>query len=76
MADTTIEFVAESAAERERTWGVPPPLPPDDPEAWYAPDVEAQYEVSPGVVATITRRGGAFHYRVREPTLTKGDQLY
>lgn len=29
---------------------VPAPRPPDDAAAWYAPDVVAQYEVSPGVV--------------------------
>ena len=49
---------------------VPPPLPPDDPEAWYAEDVQAQYEVYPGVVVTISRQGDAFHYDVREPALT------
>ena len=32
---------------------VPPPVPPGDTDAWYAPDVQAQYEVFPGVVATI-----------------------
>src|SRR6056297_1714596 len=49
---------------------VPPPLPPDDPEAWYAEDVQAQYEVHPGVVVTIARQGDAFQYDVREPALT------
>jgi type IV secretory pathway ATPase VirB11/archaellum biosynthesis ATPase len=50
---------------------VPPPRPPDDAEAWYAPDVRAQYEVVPGVVATV-RDGDAgeeFRYEVREPGL-------
>ncbi len=30
---------------------VPAPVPPDSPDAWYAPDVRAQREVHPGVVA-------------------------
>ena len=44
---------------------VPPPLPPDDPDAWYAPDVHAQYELHPGVVATIgeTATGRRARYR-------------
>ncbi len=49
---------------------IPPPLPPDDPEAWYAEDVQSQYEVHPGVVVTITRQVDGFRYDVREPTLT------
>ncbi len=49
---------------------VPPPLPPDDPEAWYAEDVQAQDEVYPGVVVTISRQGDGFHYDVRVPALT------
>ncbi|GAA0548031.1 ATPase, T2SS/T4P/T4SS family [Halorubrum ejinorense] len=54
---------------------VPAPVPPDDPEAWYAPDVRAQYEVSPGVVATIRERdGGRFGYDVREPPLSPADE--
>ncbi|PSQ61211.1 MAG: secretion system protein [Halobacteriales archaeon SW_9_67_25] len=53
---------------------VPPPLPPDDPEAWYAPDVQEQYEVYPGVVVTIARRGTEFTYEVREPPLTARDR--
>ncbi len=35
---------------------VPAPVPPDDPDAWYAPDVCTQDEVHPGVVATIRER--------------------
>ena len=40
---------------------VPPPCPPGDAAAWYAPSVVAQYTVRPGVVATIrdTRENGA-----------------
>ncbi len=53
---------------------VPAPLPPDDPEAWYAPDVQAQYAVHPGVVVTIARAGADFQYVVREPMLTGGDE--
>lgn len=50
---------------------VPAPVPPDDPEAWYAPDVRAQYESEPGVVATVRERdGGRFGYDVREPPLS------
>ena len=54
---------------------VPAPLPPDDPEAWYAPDVRAQYEAAPGVVATVRERdGGRFGYDVREPPLSATDE--
>ncbi|WP_241981585.1 type II/IV secretion system ATPase subunit, partial [Halorubrum sp. GN11_10-6_MGM] len=54
---------------------VPAPVPPDDPEAWYAPEVRAQYEVAPGVVATIRERdGGRFGYDVREPPLSAADE--
>ncbi|GAB7010067.1 type II/IV secretion system ATPase subunit [Halorubrum trueperi] len=50
---------------------VPAPVPPGDPEAWYAPDVRAQYEAAPGVVATVRERdGGRFGYDVREPPLS------
>ncbi|MFD1570646.1 ATPase, T2SS/T4P/T4SS family [Halorubrum laminariae] len=53
---------------------VPAPVPPDDPEAWYAPDVRAQYEAAPGVVATVRERdGGRFGYDVREPPLSPAD---
>ncbi|MEF8838412.1 MAG: type II/IV secretion system ATPase subunit [Haloarculaceae archaeon] len=52
---------------------VPPPLPPDDREAWYAPGVHAQDEVHPGVVVTVSETDEAFHYDVREPVLTAGD---
>ena len=54
---------------------VPAPVPPDDPEAWYAPDVRAQYESEPGVVATIRERdGGRFGYDAREPPLSPADE--
>jgi len=57
-------------AERDRPPTVPAPLPPDDPEAWYAPAVQDQRAVYPGVVVTISRRGREFAYEVREPVLT------
>ncbi|WP_418284004.1 type II/IV secretion system ATPase subunit [Halorubrum sp. DTA46] len=54
---------------------VPAPVPPDDPEAWYATDVRAQYESAPGVVATVRERdGGRFGYDVREPPLSTDDE--
>jgi len=55
---------------------VPTPRAPDDPDAWYAPDVVDQYEVSPGVVATIreTDAGDDFRYDVREPSLGPTDR--
>jgi type IV secretory pathway ATPase VirB11/archaellum biosynthesis ATPase len=54
---------------------VPAPVPPDDPEAWYAPDVRAQYEAAPGVVATVRERdGGRFGYDVREPPRSPADE--
>ena len=43
----------EIGDDRGDAGAVPPPLPPDDPEAWYAPDVRSQTEVHPGVVVTI-----------------------
>jgi type IV secretory pathway ATPase VirB11/archaellum biosynthesis ATPase len=54
---------------------VPAPAPPDDPEAWYAPDVAAQYELHPGVVATVSEgANGTFEYDVREPNLLAEDR--
>ncbi|MFC7019931.1 MULTISPECIES: type II/IV secretion system ATPase subunit [Haloarcula] len=49
---------------------VPAPVPPDDPGAWYAPDVREQDEIYPGVVVTIRRAGSEFGYDVREPLLS------
>ena len=75
MRDPTLT-VAESLHDGSPGPGaVPPPLPPDDREAWYAPDVCAQYEVHPGVVVTIRERGDAFHYEVREPCLVGHDEV-
>jgi len=54
---------------------VPAPIPPADPDAWYAPDVCAQYESAPGVVATIrSLETGGFAYDVREPRLSSADE--
>ena len=54
---------------------VPAPIPPADPDAWYAPDVRAQYESAPGVVATIrSLETGGFAYDVREPRLSSADE--
>ncbi|SNR34554.1 Type II/IV secretion system protein [Halorubrum vacuolatum] len=59
----------------ERNGRVPAPVPPDDPEAWYAPDVRAQYAPAPGVVATIREYDeGRFEYDVREPPLSPADE--
>ena len=57
------------AAVEGATGHVPPPLPPDDPEAWYAPDVRSQYEVHPNVVASLRSTDDGFAYDVREPLL-------
>ncbi|MCQ4333881.1 type II/IV secretion system ATPase subunit [Natronomonas sp. F2-12] len=49
---------------------VPPPEPPDSGAAWYAPAVRDQYEIVPGVVATVAENDGAFEYRIRTPALS------
>jgi len=74
MSDTRLELADEPTGERGNGGMVPPPLPPADPEAWYAPSVQEQYEVHPGVVVTISRRDTEFTYRVREPPLTASDE--
>jgi type IV secretory pathway ATPase VirB11/archaellum biosynthesis ATPase len=53
---------------------VPAPIPPDDPDAWYAPDVREQDEVYPGVVVTIRRTQEEFRYEVREPVLSVAER--
>ncbi|WP_435067573.1 hypothetical protein [Haloplanus sp. C73] len=54
---------------------VPTPRAPGDADAWYAPAVVAQYEVSPGVVATIRETAtDEFDYSVREPGLGPEDR--
>lgn len=52
---------------------VPAPIPPDDAEAWYAPDVHEQDEIHPGVVVTVRQRDG-FRYEVREPALAASER--
>ncbi len=54
--------------------GVPAPVPPDDSDAWYAPNVCAQDEIHPGVVATIRETHEGFAYEVRDPSLTADEQ--
>ncbi len=49
---------------------VPSPEPPDGRNAWYAPSVRDQYEIVPGVVATVSEADGAFSYETRTPTLS------
>ncbi|WP_459191969.1 type II/IV secretion system ATPase subunit [Halosimplex sp. J119] len=61
-------------ADRGDGGAVAPPLPPDDPEAWYAPDVRSQREVAPGVVVTIRETESDFSYEVRGPSLTDGQR--
>ena len=71
MTDPTLRIGAGSDDDPS----VPAPIPPDDPEAWYASDVRAQYESAPGVVATVRERdGGRFGYDVREPALSPADE--
>jgi type IV secretory pathway ATPase VirB11/archaellum biosynthesis ATPase len=70
MAETQGSVGEGPVHERDSTPHVPPPEPPDDSAAWYAPDVRAQYELQPGVVATITETDEGFDYRVREPSLS------
>jgi len=53
---------------------VPAPVPPDDSNAWYAPDVRSQYEVHPGVVVTVTERDDEFAYDARPPVLGTADR--
>ena len=52
---------------------VPAPVPPDEPAAWYAPDVHAQDEIHPGVVVTVSETATSFEYDVRGPLLSGRD---
>ncbi|MBB6647533.1 type II/IV secretion system ATPase subunit [Halobellus ruber] len=56
---------------RTDTPAVPPPEPPESPDAWYATGVREQYEVTPGVVVTISDTAGdvGFDYQIREPAV-------
>jgi len=64
-----------SAADGDETGvhgpAVPPPEPPESPDAWYAVGVREQYEVTPGVVVTIHDTAGSvgFSYQIREPAV-------
>ncbi|MFD1684374.1 type II/IV secretion system ATPase subunit [Halobellus litoreus] len=62
---------ARRTPSRADTPAVPAPEPPDSADAWYAGTVRAQYEVTPGVVATIrdAADGVGFSYHLREPAL-------
>ncbi len=53
---------------------VPAPRPPDDPDAWYAPAVRAQYEPVSGIVTTIRERDGEFVHESRRPPLSPTDE--
>jgi len=71
----SLELSSEPSEPSTHTEGaVPPPLPPDAPEAWYAPEVREQYQLHPGVVTTIRERAGGFEYEVREPRLSASDR--
>ncbi|MFB6219794.1 MAG: secretion system protein, partial [Halolamina sp.] len=54
---------------------VPAPVPPGDGDAWYAPATLAQYESTPGVVATVSHEddGERFSYEAREPPLSPSE---
>ncbi len=73
MSEQRVADAGAGRAEETNPGVIPPPLPPDDREAWFAPDVHAQYEVHPGVVVTVNEADGAFAYDAREPVLTAGD---
>jgi type IV secretory pathway ATPase VirB11/archaellum biosynthesis ATPase len=53
---------------------VPTTVAPDHPDAWYTPDVRAQYEPIAGVVATIREVDGRFVYGSRSPPLSPEDE--
>ncbi|SDJ80649.1 Type IV secretory pathway ATPase VirB11/Archaellum biosynthesis ATPase [Halovenus aranensis] len=74
MADASLELADPPGGDLGAETLVPPPLPPDDPEAWYADGVQAQDEIHPGVVVTLCKEDGEFEYRVREPVLTARDE--
>ncbi|MFA9515641.1 type II/IV secretion system ATPase subunit [Halopenitus sp. H-Gu1] len=53
---------------------VPAPVAPKHPDAWYTPDVRAQYEPIAGVVTTIRETDGEFVYESRSPPLSPDDE--
>ncbi|WP_267642402.1 type II/IV secretion system ATPase subunit [Haloarchaeobius amylolyticus] len=62
------------SASHDDSGTVPPPIPPGEADAWYAPDVRAQYSLGPETVATIRETDEGFQYRVREPSLSEADE--
>jgi hypothetical protein len=68
----TLELTDDPGDDHEGR--VPPPLPPEDPDAWYAEDVRAQREVHPGVVTTVRETDEGFAYDLREPRLDATDE--
>ena len=66
----SVDGVGAPGTTDSNGYSVPPPRPPDDGEAWYAPEVLAQRSVHPGVVATVRERDGRLRYGVREPALS------
>jgi len=61
---------APGTATDSGRYGVPPPRPPDDGEAWYAPGILDQRTVHPGVVTTVRERAGRLRYETRTPELS------
>jgi type IV secretory pathway ATPase VirB11/archaellum biosynthesis ATPase len=66
--------MAETSRRAPDAPTVPAPVPPDEADAWYAPDTVAQREVHPGVVVTVRREGDGYRYAVREPPLSSADE--
>jgi type IV secretory pathway ATPase VirB11/archaellum biosynthesis ATPase len=73
MPESPTLEVSGPARGRDESGFVPAPLPPDDPEAWYAPAVVDQREIHPGVVVTLAETSTDFEYRTREPSLAAAD---
>ena len=64
----------EGRASTDHEGCVPSPIPPGDPDAWYAPDVRDHYTVHGDVVATVAETDEGFTYDVREPSLTTDEE--
>ena len=64
---------AASAVSEDGVPSISPPEPPASTDAWYAPEVREQYEVTPGVVVTISDdpSGVGFRYQIREPAVSE-----
>ena len=52
------------------TPAIPAPEPPDGRNAWYAPNVHAQYEITSGTVATVESCSDRFQYNIRNPSVS------